>query len=61
MVKKIVLYILGITALGSCQRANIEISGRIIGSNEQTIYLKKVKGDQNVVIDSVALDPSGHF
>ncbi len=61
MFTKIVIYTLGIAAMYSCQRSNIEISGRIIGSNEETIYLKKVKGAQNIVVDSVTLDAEGHF
>lgn len=60
---KIVIGILALAAMGSCQSSKVRISGRLVGSDARTVYIEQVspRGDSTVPVDSVVLDDKGNY
>ncbi len=58
---KKILILLAAVALCSCQSSTIEISGRLVGNENKTLYLERYAPLGSSLIDSVVLDKAGHY
>lgn len=47
--------------LGSCQRSEVKISGRFVGTDRATVYLEQVSSLRRQVVDSTTLDSEGNY
>lgn len=58
---KKILFMLAAAVLCSCQGSKIEISGRLVGNENRTLYLERYAPLGSTLIDSVVLDKAGNY
>ena len=47
--------------LGSCQRSEVKIAGRFVGTDRTTVYLEQVSSLRQQLVDSTTLDGEGNY
>ncbi len=58
---KKILILLAAVILCSCQSSKIEISGRLVGNENKTLYLEEYTPLKSEPVDSATLDKSGNY
>ena len=60
-IRKIALFSTVVVALASCRSHNVEISGRFVGLNFDTVYLEQTTATGQNLVDSIKLDNEGCY
>lgn len=59
--KKLLLAIISITFLYSCNNSNVSFEGKITDGKDLTIYLNKINADGQIFVDSTKTNKKGSF
>lgn len=60
-IREIVLFFVVVFAFAACRSRDVEISGRFVGLNFDTVYLEQMTATGKSVVDSVKLDNDGGY